>query len=578
MKDLYAWGLSGLMTIVGVHLNAQSAPAQANYTPQVVQKDGKTYVQKSLPIYLKFSTTPNGENIPLKSASHPEDADPMYLDTEGVNYIRSKWAVDPSTGETIYPQREVLMELYADGLAPRTTHHFSGAPSYSSGGTTYYGKGLRFSLSARDGVSGVKETKYALGGGYMNYSSDVAASKEGAQVLYYYSADEVGNAESTRSTSFTLDLTPPTSSHTIEGVEYNNILNANTVIRLSTADNLSGVKRVNYGFDSGADRNYSGIIRMTGLSDGDHILEYEGTDNVDNQSAAQRFAFYLDLIAPTTTHTVKGDQHQSSSRLYISPRTMINLNSSDNKAGVKTTYYRIDGGSKTNYSSDFKMPDVLGTHILKYNAEDNVENTSSLKTLTVYMDNRAPETGIDYGKPQFFSRGTLYITSQTPVTLQPRDRESGVKTTTYGIDGAATTSYSSFTVPGEGEHTIHFKSTDNVNKQEVEKTSRVFVDNTPPDLYVNFSIDPIGKKDGLDVYPNYVRMFVGATDEFTGTEKVFYSVDDSEFALYSSPKTLDISELSRFQKNKKYKVVVKSEDKLGNASEETFEFYVGEGN
>jgi hypothetical protein len=71
-------------------------------------------------------------------------------------------------------------------------------------------------------------------------------------------------------------------------------------------------------------------------------------------------------------------------------------------------------------------------------------------------------------------------------------------------------------------------------------------------------------------------MFVGATDEVTGTERVFYSIDDGPFALYSSPKTLDVSEVTRFQTSKKYVVRVKSEDKLGNSSEETFEFYVGE--
>jgi hypothetical protein len=254
----------------------------------------------------------------------------------------------------------------------------------------------------------------------------------------------------------------------------------------------------------------------------------------------------------------------------------VSLSATDNHAGVKETRYGIDGGSYQGYSSEFTFPDELGTHILRYRSEDNVENTEGVQSMSVYLDNRAPNTSINYGSPQFFSRGTLYITSNTPVSLTARDRESGVKSTSYGIDAAASKAYSQFTVPGEGEHTLHFTSTDNVNNVEQEKTSQVFVDNTPPDLFVNFSIDPIGQKDGLNVYPNYVRMFVGATDEVTGTERVYYSIDDAPFALYSSPKTLDVSEVTRFQTSKKYVVRVKSEDKLGNSSEETFEFYVGE--
>ena len=145
----------------------------------------------------------------------------------------------------------------------------------------------------------------------------------------------------------------------------------------------------------------------------------------------------------------------------------------------------------------------------------------------------------------------------------------------YTIDGGGMKPYSQFTIPGQGYHTVTFKSTDNVNNVEELKTSNVFVDNTAPEIYVNFSIQPIGKKGNLNIYPNYVRMYIGATDDHVGTEKLMYSIDGAPLKAYSSAQTLDISELSRFKKKKKYKVRVVSEDKLGNSSEKTFEFYVG---
>ena len=101
------------------------------------------------------------------------------------------------------------------------------------------------------------------------------------------------------------------------------------------------------------------------------------------------------------------------------------------------------------------------------------------------------------------------------------------------------------------------------------------MDKTPPEIYSNFSIKPIGTKGGLNIYPNYVRMYLGATDAHTGTESVMYSIDDAPMTQYSSPRTLDVSELGRFKKNKKYVVRVVAKDKLGNESEQTFEFYVG---
>lgn len=575
-KTTTAFLLSACNLFAVVGLVAQSEPTKPTYENRVHEKDGHYYVQKSLPVYLSFSVTPDGKDYPLKSEKHTPDANPMYLDTEGVNYIRSKWAVDPATGRAISPQREVLMEMYADGLAPKTRLNFTGAPRYRNSGTTYFGKGLSFSLSSRDGVSGVMETQYALNAAYTKYQSSVNVTKEGLNTLYYYSADYVGNTESTKTNAFTLDLTPPVSSHSIVGIVYNsNIIAPSTKFSLSTTDNLAGIRSVRYSFDQGGNNSYSPNISVRSLADGEHTLYYYATDNVSNEATKKSFNFYLDKISPVVTQKVVGDQYKSN-YLYVSARTKINLTATDNKAGVKQIYYRMDGGSRMDYSSDFGVPSVLGAHYIKYQGVDNVENMRANKTLTVYVDNKAPETGIFYGSPQFFHRDTLFITSQTGVTLKYRDAHSGIQGTTYNIDGKGSKPYTLFTVPGEGNHVLGFSSIDNVNNREEVKTSKVFVDNTPPEIFINFSIEPIGNKGGLNIYPNYVRMFLGATDKHVGTEELMYAIDDAALSSYSSPRTLDVSELSRFKKRKKYSVRIVSKDKLGNQSEKTVEFYVGE--
>ena len=557
-------------------LSAQSEPKKPSYESVVYQDGEKYYVQKDLPVYLYFSTSKDGKKMPLTSQSHPEDADPMYLDTEGINYIRSKWAVDPETNQTIYPKREVLMPLYADGIAPRTSLDFSGAPVYRSSSATYYGKGLSFTLSARDGVSGVQTTQYALNGGYQNYSGRVNVTKEGAQTLYFFSADNVGNAESTDQASFTLDLTAPSTSHTINGIRHNgNILAPSTTFSLSSNDNLSGVNTTYYMIDDGNRYAYGGRINLSGLKDGEYTLGYYAKDNVENEESKNTFTFYLDRIPPEVSHAVVGDKYDGN-YLYVSPRTEVSLSATDNKAGVKQIYYRIDNASsKTDYSGNFKFPNKSGLHTLKYDANDNVENLSANEYLRVYMDNTPPATGIDYGSPQFFDRDTLFITSDTKITLNSRDRESGVQKTEYKIDGGSMKGYSAFTIPSEGYHTVSFKATDNVNNEEQTKTSNCFVDNTPPEISVSFSIDPVGKADGLPVYPNYVRMYLGATDDHTGTERIFYKVNGGAGKYYSSPRSIDISESDSFREKKKYKVEISVEDKLGNTATKTVEFYVG---
>lgn len=565
-------------------------PQKPTFEKRVFIKDGNTYVQKQLPLYLKFSTDPGGKNYDLKSKSTPQYADPMYLDTEGPNYIRSRWAVNKTTLKTAVPQQEILYEIYADGIAPITSSSFSGAPRYYARGTVYYGKGLRVNLSANDAVSGVEAIHYSLNGeAYNSYANTLTFTTDKANTLYYYSHDNVGNSEVTRSKKFTVDLTPPSSNHTIVGISHNgNIIAPSTRFRLSSSDGSSGVNATYYELDSRGRRVYYGSpVGVSGLNDGNHTIYYYAKDNVRNEETRQSFAFYLDRIPPVLSAKIDGDQYRARGRMYVSERSKVNLSATDNKAGVAHIKYRLDGGGTQTYSSPFGIPNRLGTRYIQYYSTDNVQNRTNNKSLagalgvsSVYMDNRKPITAITYGQPQFFHRDTLFVNSTTRVTLRATDYESGVKRIDYSVNGSGNTYSSPFTMAGEGYKTITFQATDNVNNQEQQKTSNAFVDNTPPVIYHNFSISHVGtKKRGgqtLKIYPNYTRLYLGATDAHCGTDKITYSINGAPFADYSSPYTLDISEVRRFRKNKLHTVVIKATDKLGNESSKTVEFYIGE--
>ncbi|MCB0481175.1 MAG: hypothetical protein KDC83_07065 [Flavobacteriales bacterium] len=578
-KDVINLIWTAMLSLGFLGLFAQ--PAQLNHEKRVYKNDGNTYVQKSLPLYLKFSTSPGGEMHDLKSKASADYTDPMYLDTEGVNYIRSKWAVDKTSMKTKQPPEEILYELYADGLAPYTSMKFSGAPKYVSGGKTYFGVGLQYELTSRDGVSGVEKIHNVIGSGsWTDYTGAVSVSNEGEQTLYWYAHDNVGNAENVRNSVFVVDLTAPVSNHAIEGIVYNgNIIAPSTQFSLSKTDGSSGVRYTKYAFDDGSDRLHGGNIGVASLADGDHTLTYYSMDNVKNTETKKTFQFYLDKIPPVVENTVNGDQYKGN-YLYVSARTTVSLAATDNKAGVNKIYYRIDETERFDYSSNISFPNVKGPHSLKYDATDNVQNLSPNKYLNVYMDNVSPMTGINYGNPQFFSRDTLFINKETAVTLFAKDYESGVQKIEYKVDGGSYAEYNKFNIPSAGYHTVTFRTTDRVNNVEEEKTSNVYVDNQAPEIYNNFSIQPIGSKNkggkSLQVYPNYTRLYLGATDDHVGTETIMYSMNDGPLTLYSSPQTLDISEQNRFLKKKiMYTLKIVAKDKLGNTSEKVVEFYVG---
>ncbi|MGB0978730.1 MAG: OmpL47-type beta-barrel domain-containing protein, partial [Croceimicrobium sp.] len=548
-----------------------------------------TYVQKGLPLYLKFSTSPTGENYDLKSKATEKYADPMYLDTEGVNWIRSKWAVDPETGKPVVPQREVLMEIYCDGMAPRTSISLKNAPRYYSSGVTYYGKGLSMVLSPSDGVafdgrgvssqgvSGVQSTTYSVNGSDATYNGPVAMDKEGQQKVTYQSLDFVGNQESSKNKEFVVDLTAPSTSLSKSGDQSGDIFSARSKFSLSPTDALSGVDYTSYNFDNGT-KKYGRNVSLASLSDGEHTITWFSEDQVDNREGDKSYTFYLDRTAPVSSIAIQGDLCESKYD-YISERSKFNLTSTDNKAGVQSTEYSIDGGAYSNFSSSLNLPNKNGLVTVRYRATDKVNNRSAVKSKVYYLDNVDPTTSISYGAPQFFKQGELFITSNTPVTLRARDNASGVVNTNYEIDNGGDKVYSSsFTVPNEGPHTLKFESTDCVKNQEAEKSSKVHVDNTGPEIYHHFSIEPVGtKSEGgktINIYPNYTRLYLGATDEKVGTDVIEYSINGESFRPYSDPRSLDISELDKFTSEKVYTVQVRAVDKLGNKSEATFQFAI----
>ena len=173
----------------------------------------------------------------------------MFFDTNGVNYIRSKWAVDPETKKTASPKREVLFPVHADGIAPVSGIAFSGAPRYRNQGVDYYGKGLSYSLSSKDQISGVQSTYKSHDSDYVLYESTLDVTSEGENIIYYFSVDNVGNTEDTKISSFVLDLTPPVSNYTLSDVYGDNILGPTFNIGLESSDNLSGVKGTYYTID-----------------------------------------------------------------------------------------------------------------------------------------------------------------------------------------------------------------------------------------------------------------------------------------------------------------------------------------
>ena len=560
-----------------------------------VNEKGRFFVNRHLGVYLWLSFSDDqGSQKHLLQSETSKNVNPLYFDTEGYNSIHTPWEVD-SNGHYVTPRKDIVFEVYADGLPPIVSTVFHGAPKYIKNGTVYYGKGLSVTIKAtdvqgglsKDEVSGVKEIYYSINGqAYQKYTNDLVFDKEGEYTLKYYAVDNVGNVSQPKEKKFTVDLTPPVIAQKIEGDAQNGVYSPRAKIVLTSSDNLSGVRHIYYSIDGKNPVIYTRPIPLTVLGTGSHTFEYYSVDNVKNSNrgladngngqGGKKYTFEYDNVAPKVSYEIVGD-HYKGKYDYISSRTKIKLSAED-KNGVKQIEYGINTKPDKVYSEPFAMIPKTGIETFYYKATDNLNNTTTTKSKVVYMDNTDPLTAINYKYPQFFNRDTLFITSKTKIQLFARDLHSGVQRIEYAVDDGEFKTYNGeFTIADEGYHTISFRAVDKVNNVEQTKKSSCLVDNNAPKIYVNFSIEAIGQKevDGkkLNVYPTYTKMYLGATDKYAGTEAIYFSINGGSKMRYISAR--DIAQKGLLRKPGKYTVTVEAVDKLGNKSVKTIEFIIG---
>ena len=142
------------------------------------------------------------------------------------------------------------------------------------------------------------------------------------------------------------------------------------------------------------------------------------------------------------------------------------LSATDNKAGVKSIFYSIDGKSQIAFDQPFKLDLTQGTHRIRYRGIDKVENLGSFKTDNnlgaLYLDLSAPNISHYYSGPKFETRDTMFITSETNVHLKAQDYQAGVQKIGYKLDDSDNEYTEAFQVEKGGFHDVNYYATDNV--------------------------------------------------------------------------------------------------------------------
>ncbi len=553
-------------------------------------EDNKLYVNKDLGIYLWLSTSPDeeSEKVRLLSDSSHRYTNPMYFDTEGYNTVRSPWAVDTSTKRVIYPLRDIIFEVYADGLPPASKSTYHSALYRIISGKKYYGDDLRVGIKSWDAVSGVQNIYYTLNtSSETKYSDEIKGFREGENTLKFYAIDRVGNIEKVREEIFYIDQTPPKTSYIIEGNRNERYVSASAKIKLESTDNLSGVKAIYYRVNTGAYRKYYNPIPVSVFASDETAISFYAEDNLGNKEKAQIigsknnpiavqgssenivFEFYVDKDPPEVKIDLSGDSYKGK-YTYISGRTHIIISAEDEKAGVDKMNYSINSNS---IDQEYTEPISLQNEGLQYvraKAIDFVGNVSPVVVKACYGDFQPPVSTLTVGAPKFSSRDTLFISSKSKISIKAVDEGSGVEGIYYSLDNDSSKSYTQpFYLDQSGAHNISHGAIDQVNNKEEGKKLEVYVDNLPPAINHDFSVESIGNKTVRDelytIYPTNVMLYLSATDARSGSDRIEYAINGGS--------TQTSNPVKGFVPGN-YLIEVKAYDVLGNQSSKTIKFSI----
>ncbi|SDT39587.1 Protein of unknown function [Jiangella sp. DSM 45060] len=181
-------------------------------------------------------------------------------------------------------------------------------------------------------------------------------------------------------------------------------------------DDQGGEVALEYRVGGGDWTPYTGAVVVD--ADGEHALEFRGTDTAGNVSEPVAAAVRKDATPPVSTATAEGTAPVS-----------VTLAATDATSGVAATEWSLDGGDWTAYDGPVAVSGD-GEHELRYRSADAAGNVEDAKAVTVTVDGTAPVLVVSG-----VAHGQLYGDSQS-LTVTWTATDNGPVSTTGTLDGA----------------------------------------------------------------------------------------------------------------------------------------------
>ena len=299
--------------------------------------------------------------------------------------------------------------------------------------------GIAATYYTTDGTEPTPTNHTGVGPNYPDGITRFSLLGQGNYIVKFFSVDNNGNTEFTKTKTIGLDNIAPVTTITITpsaDVE-TDWYRSNTLITLASFDAISGVANIKYKWDSGPEQIYVAPFSIPSV--GIHTLFYYASDNAGNIENIHTQFFKFDDTAPITQDDAPQD-------LQKKP-VIVSFFSSDDISGVANTYYNLVGGDPSTPGTSVQL---TTTTTIKYKSVDNAGNVEAIKQVTVkiFIDNVGPET---YASESIPINGTNGWYKSTPtITLTAVDH-SGISRIDYKLN------------PGNLTTTAYYISTVNIS-------------------------------------------------------------------------------------------------------------------
>lgn len=246
-----------------------------------------------------------------------------------------------------------------------------------------------------------------------------------------------------------------------------------------------------------------------------------------------RFELYADGIPPQTSINPKSlNVLEQKDAIIIRGGSIIELNATDEEAGVDKIFYSINGSNFAPYNTPINLTDD-GEYEIKVYSTDKLGNSEPVVSQKIIVDATPPLTEITFMGDKYED----IFSGRAALTLKASDR-FGVAGTKVMIDSSG--KWTDYKQPiqtaslSEGYHTLTWYSTDRAGNNEEPKNYRFFVDKTPPVVVEEIEGNSymIGTR---EFSSGRSRLKVMAVDNKAGVKEIYYSLNSREFKLYEKP-------------------------------------------